>query len=233
MLESKHVSSGYGKVQILNDVNFNINEKEIVSVIGRNGVGKSTLCKTLIGIIPVMQGTILFADGKDITHTQAYKRAREGIAYVPQGHGIFPKLTVEENLNIGSLINKSAKEEAYERIYKYFPRLNERRQQTAGTMSGGEQAMLSIGRALVNKPKIIILDEPSEGVQPNIVDKMGEIIQVVSHDLDLTVLLIEQHLGLIQQVSQRGYVMDKGKILQSLTLEQINDERYVTQFLSV
>ena len=233
MLKIKNLSSGYGKVQILNDVNLEISEGEIVSVIGRNGVGKSTFCKTVIGILPVLKGTILFDGDKDVSRTNAFKRARAGIAYVPQGHGIFPKLTVAENLTIGALINKSQKEEAYDRIYSYFPRLGERRNQMAGTMSGGEQAMLSIGRALVNKPKIMILDEPSEGVQPNIVDRMGEIVLKVSCDLGLTVLMIEQHLGLIQQVSQRGYVMDKGHIIEPLTKEQINDESYVTKFLSV
>ncbi len=233
MIEVRNLSSGYGKVQILNDVNLGISEGEIVSVIGRNGVGKSTFCKTLIGILPVTSGEILFNNGKNITKTSAYRRARAGIAYVPQGHGIFPNLTVAENLTIGALCNQAEKEEAYDRIYTYFPRLGERRNQMAGTMSGGEQAMLSIGRALVNKPKIMILDEPSEGVQPNIVNRMGEIVQKVSSDLGLTVLMIEQHLGLIQQVSQRGYVMDKGHIIQPLTREQINDEAYVTQFLSV
>ena len=233
MLEVRNLSSGYGKVQILNDVNLKIEEGEIVSVIGRNGVGKSTFCKTVIGILPAMQGEILFDGTMNISKTSAYRRARAGIAYVPQGHGIFPKLTVHENLTIGALINETQKEEAYDRIYNYFPRLGERRNQMAGTMSGGEQAMLSIGRALVNKPKIMILDEPSEGVQPNIVNRMGEIVQKVSSDLGLTVMMIEQHLGLIQQVSQRGYVMDKGHIIEPLTKDQINDESYVTKFLSV
>lgn len=233
MLTVTGLSSGYGKVQILNNVNLDITEGEIVSVIGRNGVGKSTFCKTVIGILSTMKGQIIFDGDKNISKMSAYKRARAGIAYVPQGHGIFPKLTVAENLTIGALINEAQKEEAYDRIYTYFPRLGERRNQLAGTMSGGEQAMLSIGRALVNKPKIMILDEPSEGVQPNIVNKMGEIVQKVSRDLNLTVLMIEQHLGLIQQVSQRGYVMDKGQIIEPLTKEQINDESYVTKFLSV
>lgn len=233
MLKVNNLSSGYGKVRILNDVNLEIKEGEIVSVIGRNGVGKSTFCKTVIGILPTNEGEIIFDGGMNISRTSAFKRARAGIAYVPQGHGIFPKLTVAENLTVGALCNLKEKEEAYDRIYSYFPRLAERRNQMAGTMSGGEQAMLSIGRALVNKPKIIILDEPSEGVQPNIVNRMGEIVSKVSSDLGLTVLMIEQHLGLIQQVSQRGYVMDKGHIIQPLTKDQINDEAYVTQFLSV
>ena len=233
MLKVDNLSSGYGKVQILSEVNIEIADHEIVSIIGRNGMGKSTFVKTLIGILPVKSGSIYFPDESDISKWSAYKRARNGMGYVPQGHGIFPKLTVEENLCIGALINKKEKEEAYGRVYDYFPRLAERRKQVAGTMSGGEQAMLSIGRVLVNKPKIILLDEPSEGVQPNIVYKMGEIVSQISHDMGLTVLLIEQHLGLIQQVTQRAYVMDKGRIIQSLNNEEVNNDEYVTQFLSV
>ena len=233
MLEVKNLSSGYGKVQILNDVSVNIKKGEIVSIIGRNGVGKSTFVKTVIGIIQAKSGTIYFPAGRDITKWPAYKRARQGMAYVPQGHGIFPKLSVEENLKIGALINTGKKEEAYERVYEYFPRLAERRKQEAGTMSGGEQAMLSIGRALVNKPEIILLDEPSEGVQPNIVNQMGDIIQRISEDMGLTVMMIEQHLGLIQQISQRAYVMDKGTITNSLTKEELNDDSEVTKYLAV
>lgn len=233
MLKVNDLCSGYGKVQILNGASIEVGKGEIVSIIGRNGVGKSTFVKTLIGILPVKSGTILFRDGCDISKWPAYKRAVSGIAYVPQGHGVFPDLTVQENLKIGALINKKEREEAYDRIYDYFPRLAERRSQKAGTMSGGEQAMLSIGRVLVNKPEIIFLDEPSEGVQPNIVYKMGEIIEQISSDLGLTVLMIEQHLGLIQQVSQRAYVMDKGMIIADLTKEQIADDSYVSHFLSV
>jgi urea ABC transporter ATP-binding protein UrtE len=233
MLEVKELKSGYGKVQILNAVSIKVKKGEIVSIIGRNGVGKSTFVKTIIGILPVNDGRISFPAGIDVTKWPAHKRAREGMGYVPQGHGIFPQLTVRENLEIGALINNKEKEEAYERVYSYFPRLGERHRQSAGTMSGGEQAMLSIGRVLVNKPKIILLDEPSEGVQPNIVYKMGEIVKQISEDLGLTVLMIEQHLGLIQQISQRAYVMDKGNLIEMLTKEQINDDDEVSRYLSV
>lgn len=233
MLKVNNLCSGYGKVQILNDASIEVKQGEIVSIIGRNGVGKTTFVKTLIGILPVKSGSICFPSERDISKWPAHKRAANGMAYVPQGHGVFPDLTVDENLRVGALINIKEREEAYERVYDYFPRLAERRKQKAGTMSGGEQAMLSIGRVLVNKPKIILLDEPSEGVQPNIVHKMGDIIQQISSDLGLTVLMIEQHLGLIQQVTQRAYVMDKGTIIDSLTKAQVNDDEYVSHYLSV
>lgn len=233
MLKVNNLCSGYGKVQILNDASIEVKQGEIVSIIGRNGVGKTTFVKTLIGILPVKSGSICFPSERDISKWPAHKRAANGMAYVPQGHGVFPDLTVDENLRVGALINIKEREEAYERVYDYFPRLAERRKQKAGTMSGGEQAMLSIGRVLVNKPKIILLDEPSEGVQPNIVHKMGDIVQQISSDLGLTVLMIEQHLGLIQQVTQRAYVMDKGTIIDSLTKDQVNDDEYVSHYLSV
>lgn len=234
MLETKELCSGYGKVQIVNNVNIDIKKGEIVALIGRNGVGKSTFVKTVIGLLPANSGKIIFRDGEDITRMSANKRARSGLAYVPQGHGIFPDLTVEENLTVGTLINSSRKKEAdYARIYDYFPRLAERRKQVAGTMSGGEQAMLSIGRGLINLPEILLLDEPSEGVQPNIVEQMGDIVLRVSEDFHLTVLLVEQHMGLIQQCSERAYVMDKGTIVTELDNKGVNDDTVISQYLSV
>lgn len=233
MLEAREIHSGYDKVEILHGVSLRIDKGKIVAMIGRNGVGKSTFAKSIIGLLPIPSGSILFNEGMDITKWPAYRRARAGIAYVPQGHGIFPELTVEENLKIGALINQKKKEEAYDRVYEYFPRLAERRTQTAGTMSGGEQAMLSISRVLINIPEIIILDEPSEGVQPNIVQQMGDIILKIKEDYEITVLIIEQNLELIQQVSGSAYVMDKGRIVTHLTKDEINNDRVITQYLSV
>ena len=233
MLKVKGLESGYGKVKIINGVEISIDKGEIVAVIGRNGVGKSTFVKTLIGILPVKAGEITFEDYGDIKKWPAHKRARMGLGYVPQGHGIFPQLTVEENLKIGSLVNEESKENNFDRVYEYFPRIYERRKQIAGTMSGGEQAMLSIGRVLINTPKIILLDEPSEGVQPNIVSQMGDIVLQIREELGLTVLIVEQHLGLIQQVSDRAYVMDKGQIITPLTKAEVNDEKIVSKYLSV
>lgn len=233
MLKVKGLESGYGKVKIINGVDISIDKGEIVAVIGRNGVGKSTFVKTLIGILPVKAGEITFEDYGDIKKWPAHKRARMGLGYVPQGHGIFPQLTVEENLKIGSLVNEESKENNFDRVYEYFPRIYERRKQIAGTMSGGEQAMLSIGRVLINTPKIILLDEPSEGVQPNIVSQMGDIVLQIREELGLTVLIVEQHLGLIQQVSDRAYVMDKGQIITPLTKAEVNDEKIVSKYLSV
>lgn len=232
MLKTKKIESGYESITIIRDISIEVKRGEVISIIGRNGVGKSTLIKTLIGLNRTYNGIIEF-DGRDVTKLYSYDRAAKGMGYVPQGHGVFPQLTVEENLQMGGLINSTMKKGNYDMVYEYFPRLAERRKQKAGTMSGGEQAMLSIGRVLIGDPKILLLDEPSEGVQPNIVSQMGEIVGKIANDLELTVLLVEQHMGLIQQISQRGYVMDKGSIVAALTREQILDNALIKQYLTV
>lgn len=233
MLKVEGLKSGYHRVQILHGVTLNIDAGEIVSVIGRNGVGKSTFMKAVIGIIPVTEGSITFQD-KNISKQKAHLRAKLGIGYVPQGHGIFPFLSVEENLKMGRMIAPSpGEEERIENVYRYFPKLKDRRRQLAGTMSGGEQAMLSIGRALAGNPSLLLLDEPSEGVQPNIVELIGDIVNQISQEMKLTVLMVEQHMGLMQQISQRAYVMNKGIITHNLSHEELMDSGTIQQYLSV
>jgi branched-chain amino acid transport system ATP-binding protein len=232
MLKVMGMASGYNRVVIINDVNIEIKKGEIACIIGRNGVGKSTFMKTVIGLNRCNKGKIIF-DGQSVDNLKAHNRASLGMAYVPQGHGIFQNLTVEENLKMGSMINTKGKALNFDLVYHYFPKLAERKNQKAGTMSGGEQAMLSIGRVLIGSPKILLLDEPSEGVQPNIVTQMGEIIQNVCSELGLTALLVEQHMGLIQQISQSGYVMDKGNIIATLTKEDIQDNERIHSYLTI
>lgn len=234
MLKTKGLVSGYGKVMILQGVDFHIEPKERVSIIGRNGVGKSTLMKTLIGLVPTSEGEIEFA-GESLSKCRAYQRAEKGIGYVPQGHGIFPLLTVEENLLVGELIkgDKKTTIEHMESVFDYFPRLKERRKQRAGTMSGGEQAMLSIGRVLIGKPSLLLFDEPSEGVQPNIVELIGDIIIRINEEMGITILMVEQHIGLVQQVSQRGYVMDKGIINCEVSKEDLHNNQMTQKLLCV
>jgi len=232
MLVADNITSGYQKVMIVNDISFQIEKGELVSIIGRNGVGKSTLMKTLMGLNPLEKGQIFF-DGKDITNTKAYSRAQSGMGYVPQGHGIFPYLTVEENLIMGKEIKRQRSTDHFDMVYNYFPILRERKKQKAGTMSGGEQAMLSIARVLMGNPQVILLDEPSEGVQPNIVSRMGEILIKIARELNMTALIVEQHLGLIQQVSERSYVMDKGSIVAEINKTQINDSEGIRKYLTI
>ncbi|MBE5871991.1 MAG: ABC transporter ATP-binding protein [Lachnospiraceae bacterium] len=233
MLSANGIMSGYGKVMILRDVGISVNDGEIVSIIGRNGVGKSTFMKTIIGLLKAQQGSILFEE-TDVTMQKSYDRAREGMGYVPQGHGVFPQLTVEENLTIGKMIKPDgSKKGNFDLVYRYFPKLEQRKKQLAGTMSGGEQAMLSIGRVLVGNPRILLLDEPSEGVQPNIVAEIGEIVKKISKELGIAVLMVEQHKGLIQQITERGYVMDKGSIIADLTRQEILDDEVMKKYLTV
>lgn len=233
MIEVNDLVAGYGKVMILGGASLKVNDGEIVSVIGRNGVGKSTLMKTIIGLLKTSSGTITYC-GENVSKRKSYERAWKGMGYVPQGHMVFPRLSVEENLMMGENINPiKGKKPDYDMIYEYFPRLKERRTQMAGTMSGGEQAMLSIGRVLTGNLKLMLLDEPSEGVQPNIVEQIGDIIVRINKELGITVLLVEQHIGLIQQVSQRCYAMDKGVIQTELSREQVLNYDDIKKYLSV
>lgn len=232
MLNVSGLESGYDGIAIIRDMNIEIEKGEVVSIIGRNGVGKSTFMKAVIGLNKSYAGDVRFLD-REVSKLPAYDRAALGMGYVPQGHGVFPQLTVEENLRVGGLINSTIKNGKYDMVYEYFPRLAERRKQKAGTMSGGEQAMLAIGRVLIGRPEIILLDEPSEGVQPNIVNQIGDIINRIAKELGLTVLLVEQHMGLIQQVSQRGYVMDKGTIVAKLSRDELLDNAVIKSYLTV
>lgn len=232
MYSIEKLVAGYGDINIIREISFEINSGEIVSIIGRNGVGKSTLMKTLIGLIRSKSGKMMF-EGKDVTELKAYERAQMGIAYVPQGHGVFPLLTVEENLKMGTNINIAEPKKNLQIAYEYFPRMYERRPQKAGTLSGGEQAMLSIARGLIASPKLILLDEPSEGVQPNIVHLIGEIIRRCSAEMNLTVLLCEQHMELIQQVSKRCYAIDKGTVVGQIDEEKLKDYSNIQKYLTV
>ncbi|MBD8038399.1 MULTISPECIES: ABC transporter ATP-binding protein [Solibacillus] len=232
MLKINNMEAGYGKIMIVRDLDLVIESKEIVSIIGRNGIGKSTLVKSIIGLVPINKGELIY-NSKAVTNKKAHERAWEGMGYVPQGHQVFPMLTVEENLRMGKLINKKSGNLDFEIIYNYFPKLFERRKQKAGTLSGGEQAALSLGRALVGNPELLILDEPTEGIQPNLVQEIGEIIKQINKDLGITVLLVEQHIGLIQAISQRCYAMDKGKIAQEIQGDDIKNYDLLKEYLAV
>ena len=233
MLEVSQVTAGYARTMIVRDVSLAIQRAEIVSIVGRNGVGKTTLMKAIIGLLPLATGTIVL-EGENISHVPANQRARRGIGYVPQGRGIFPGLTVEENLRMGQLINsREGKERPHDIAFQYFPRLHERRTQRAGTLSGGEQAMLAIGRVLIGQPSLMLLDEPSEGLQPNLVQQIGDDLTRINAELGTTILFVEQNIELITNLSQRGYVMDKGQIVAELSAGEVRDQEMLVRYLAV
>jgi urea transport system ATP-binding protein len=232
MLILHDLTAGYGRTRILRSVSIAVLRREIVAVIGRNGVGKSTLMKAIMGLVRCMDGSIGF-NGEDITARKTHLRARGGIGYIPQGRGIFPDLTVAENLSVGELINAQAAGKSPDLAYDYFPRLKERRRQRAGTLSGGEQSMLAIGRVLVGKPQLLVLDEPSEGVQPNIIAQIGDNLLQINRDLGLTILFVEQNVDLIRRLAQRCYVIDKGSVVARIGRDQLDDDEALHKYLAI
>ena len=232
ILNTDNVVAGYKTANVLQGVSLSLSEGEIVSVVGRNGVGKSTLVKTIIGLLPIRSGKISFNE-KDITSEKASKRAKSGIGYVPQGRGIFPELTVQENLRMGSFIGAKQKKLDFDSIFEYFPILKERLQQRGGTLSGGQQEMLAIARALINKPRLLLLDEPSDGVQPSIVEEIGNFLLQLKKNGETTVLLVEQNFDLLQTVSDRAYAMEKGIVADTLTKEDLNNDETLIAHIAV
>ena len=233
MLDVSRLTAGYGRTMIVRDIALAIQRAEIVSIVGRNGVGKTTLMQAIIGLLPHSQGAISLA-GIAIARMPANERARLGIGYVPQGRGIFPGLTVEENLRMGQMISaENAQKRNHDVAFQYFPRLAERRSQRAGTLSGGEQAMLAIGRVLIGQPRLMLLDEPSEGLQPNLVQQIGDDLKRINQELGTTVLFVEQNIELIVNLSQRGYVMDKGEIRAELSRGEIANRDMLVRYLAV
>ena len=217
MLEVKDLQVYYGVICALKGISFHVNEGEIVSLIGANGAGKTTTMQSVIGLLPKKAGSVTF-NGTDITKMPCHKIVHAGMTQVPEGRRIFQELTVYENLMMGAYTNKDQQKfkEDLETIYARFPRLAERRNQIAGTLSGGEQQMLAMGRALMCHPKLLMLDEPSMGLSPLLVDQVFELIKDINKD-GTTVLLVEQNAGKSLAISDRAYVMETGKIVLSGT----------------
>jgi branched-chain amino acid transport system ATP-binding protein len=272
MLELENVTASYGPTPILRGVDLHVDEGEVVGVMGKNGVGKTTLVKTVMGLLEADEGSIRYkgeemttgeagfvgrlrasspakalADGAPdaarraaarlfpdrTAQRRADERARLGMGYIPQSRDVFPRLTVEQNLRLGEGINDDAEEDLYDLVYGYFPILEERKQQKAGTMSGGQQQMLAIGRALVGNPDLLLLDEPSEGVQPSIVERIGEEIKRMNEELGLTVLFVEQNLELVQTMADRCYALDKGTVVDELGSDEVQDSGSLAEYLAV
>ncbi|MCX9003191.1 urea ABC transporter ATP-binding subunit UrtE [Citrobacter portucalensis] len=215
MLQVKELNQYYGGSHILRGVSFEARIGEVTCLLGRNGVGKTTLLKCLMGLIPARSGSVLWQD-KNVTHWKPHQRVRGGVAYVPQGRDIFPRLTVEENLLLG-LSRFSAPEARHvpDDIYALFPVLQEMKHRRGGDLSGGQQQQLAIGRALASRPQLLILDEPTEGIQPSVIKEIGQVISQLAHRGDMAILLVEQFYDFAQQLADKYLLMSRGSIIQS------------------
>ena len=233
MLEVKDLSVYYGVIQALKGISFEVEEGDVIALIGANGAGKTTTLHALTGLIPVKSGSIVF-EGKEITKVPGYKLVSMGIAHVPEGRRVFAQLTVLQNLKMGAFTrnNRQESEETIKRIYQRFPRLEERKNQLAGTLSGGEQQMLAMGRALMSHPRLLVMDEPSMGLSPLYVNEIFKIIQEISKE-GTTVLLVEQNAKKALSIANKAYVLETGKIvLRGDAKELMNNDQVKKAYLS-
>ena len=231
LIAATGLRAGYATGDVLQEVNIEVSTGEIVGVLGRNGVGKTTLMRALIGRLSVRSGSISHR-GVDITRQPADRRAALGIGYVPQGREGFAHMSVLDNLRMGQFINRARGFQPDE-VYGYFPFLRDRSRQRAGTLSGGQQEMLAIARALVAGPELLLLDEPSDGVQPSIVHDIGNFIVRLVEERPLGVLIVEQNIELIQRAAQRAYVMDKGRVVATLGKKELLNTELLASYLAV
>jgi urea transport system ATP-binding protein len=231
LIAATGLRAGYATGDVLHEVNIEVSTGEIVGVLGRNGVGKTTLMRALIGLLSVRSGSLSYR-GVDITRQPADRRAALGIGYVPQGREVFAHMSVLDNLRMGQFINRARGFQPDE-VYGYFPFLRDRSRQRAGTLSGGQQEMLAIARALVAGPELLLLDEPRDGVQPSIVHDIGNFIVRLVEERPLGVLIVEQNIELIQRAAQRAYVMDKGRVVATLGKKELLNTELLASYLAV
>lgn len=231
VLRIQSVNQFYNQSHILWDLDLHLKEGTCGCLLGRNGVGKTTLLKCITGLLPIRDGRIML-NGVDITRMSTENRARNGVGYVPQGREIFPLLTVEENLKISLGARPDRTRQIPEQIYQLFPVLREMKHRRGGDLSGGQQQQLAIGRALVLDPKLLILDEPTEGIQPNIVRDIGDVIRKLNSELGLTVLLVEQKLPFARRTADDFFIMERGRVVADGPIADLSDE-LVQQYLTV
>jgi ABC-type branched-subunit amino acid transport system ATPase component len=230
MLSIKGISVGYDSIPVIRNVSFEIGQGEVVALIGRNGVGKSTLVKALMGLLPAVAGHVAF-DGAPILRLPAQERVRLGFGYVPQGREIFANLSVEENLRLGKRVGSGPFD--IERALRRFPFLRDCLARSGAALSGGQQQMLAIGRILVGNPRLLILDEPSDGIQPNIVEQIGALIRELNQETGLTTLLVEQNVDLISACAHRCLVMEKGAVVAEMRPDALEDPETAGRYLAI
>ena len=232
MLKVSEIAAGYGRIPILSGVTFSVQEGDFVGVLGHNGMGKTTLLKTLMGFLPATSGQIWFA-GVDLTNAEPHRRSRMGIGYVPQGREIFPGLSVLDNLRMGCASRGGADRDVIAPILEDFPRLKDLLERTGGALSGGEQQLLAIARCLCGKPRLVLLDEPTEGIQPSIIDEIVETLQRLREKSGLTMILVEQNLDFIAALSQRILIIQKGTITREVRPDELGDASLVGEFIGI
>jgi len=231
VLTVENLSFAYGAVGVLHGVNMRMETAGVTCVIGRNGVGKTTLLKNIMGLLRPSAGVIRIEE-RDISKLPANKRARAGLGFVPQGRQIFPKLTVEENLRVGLQASNGRRKVIPAEVYDLFPVLKEMGKRRGGDLSGGQQQQLSIGRALVGDPKVLVLDEPTEGIQPNIIRHIGRVLHDLVESRGITVLLVEQYLDFVREFGDKFYIMDRGRVVADGNTQNLSSE-LVHKYLSV
>ena len=231
MLNIKDIQFAYGSVQVLHDVSLEVPKGSVVCLMGRNGVGKTTLIRNIVGLEKPSKGTITFA-GINVANQPAHTRIRGGMALVPQGRMIFPKLTVTENLRVGLAGRPGGGRAVPGEVFALFPVLKEMGQRRGGDLSGGQQQQLAIGRALVGEPRLLLLDEPTEGIQPNIIQEIGRVLKYLTTEKDMTILLVEQYVDFIKEFGDRFYIMNRGRVVANGDTPQLS-EAIVRQHLSV
>jgi branched-chain amino acid transport system ATP-binding protein len=229
MLEVAGLRSGYGSVPILGGIGLAVEENGFVGILGHNGMGKSTLLRTLMGYLPASAGSVSL-QGKDITKLSPTARARAGLGYVPQGREIFPMLSVMDNLRMGCILAKGDPRQVIEAILEDFPRLRRLLDRPGGALSGGEQQLLALARCLCSNPKLILLDEPTEGIQPSIIEEMAETLLALRQRRPFAMLLVEQKLSFIQALSDRILILQKGMIISEIPPESVNDADVIAEF---
>ena len=231
LLELQDVHAGYGPVRVVRGVSLALREGEVLGLLGRNGMGKTTLIRSIAGLLAPSRGSIRFA-GQDLTRLPAHERARRGIATVVQGRGIFPRLSVWENLEMGRVAGGS-KPSRLQEVIGYFPRLGERLRQAAGTLSGGEQQMVAIGRALMTHPKLMLLDEPSDGIMPILVRQIAEILVQINRREGMAMVVVEQNVPMVFAMAERCVILEKGQVVAEGTREDVAQSDVMREYLAI
>jgi branched-chain amino acid transport system ATP-binding protein len=233
MLDIQGLRTGYGRIPILNGIGFAVEEREFIGILGHNGMGKTTLLRALMGFLPATSGRVHFA-GQDVTALEPHRRARLGLAYVPQGRDIFPGLSVYDNLRMGCTKQPASSEnETIAEVLEEFPRLKTLLDRSGGALSGGEQQLLAIARCLCGRPRLVLLDEPTEGIQPSIIDEIVETLQRLRGNSGLTMILVEQNLDFIAALSQRILVIQKGRITQEVKPDDLHQASLMGEFIGI